>query len=89
MLLYPLFKKYLTNDYRLNVVSPMIGLKDSFVSTVIKNTLFDDLDNWNTKPFTRLGTESSTGFEANILDENLSGVELTITLPIRKTNCKC
>jgi hypothetical protein len=82
-------KQYQTNDYRLNVVSPMIGLKDAFIKAVLGNTLFNDLESWNTRPFTRLGVESDKGFEANILDENLSGVELSITLPIRKTNCKC
>ena len=82
-------KQYLTNDYRLNVVSPMIGLKDAFIKTILNNNLFDDLESWNTKPFTRLGAESDNGFINNIIDENLSGVELTITLPIRKTNCKC
>ena len=82
-------KQYLTNDYRLNVVSPMIGLKDEFIRVVQDNNLFETLDNWNVKTFDRLGQESDNGFINNIIDENLSGVELTITLPIRKTNCKC
>lgn len=82
-------KQYQTNDYRLNVVSPMIGLKNAFIKAVLDNRLFNELDSWNTRPFTRLGTESEKGFEANILDENLSGVELSITLPIRKVNCNC
>ena len=84
-------KQYLSKDYRKNVVTPMIGLKDEVIRVINTNLVFDDIDSYNTRPITRFGNEDEKGYFANILDENLSGVELTITLPILKSgnNCKC
>lgn len=82
-------KQYATLDYRRNVVTPMLGLKDSFIDAVKGNRLFDTLDSWRIRPITRLGNEDEKGVFENILSENLSGVELRITLPIFKLNCNC
>jgi len=83
-------KQYLIKDYRKNVVSPMLGLKDSFVDAINKNLIFDYIENWSSKPFTRFGTENENGYLNNILDADLSGVQLDITLPIHKRKeCKC
>lgn len=83
-------KQYLIKDYRKNVVSPMLGLKDSFVDAINKNLIFDYIESWSSKPFTRFGTENEDGYLKNILDADLSGVQLDITLPIyKRKNCKC
>ena len=83
-------KQFLNADYRLNVVSPMIGLKDAFIKAVEDNLLFDVLESWDTRTLTRFGNEDEKGYFENILDENLSGVELVITLPIfKRGSCKC
>ena len=77
-------------DYRQKVVSPMIALKDEFLLVIQKNVLFEDYGSCRTRPITRFGNEDEKGSFENILDENLSGVELRITLPINKSgNCKC
>jgi hypothetical protein len=82
--------QYLNADYRLNVVSPMIALKDEVIRVIKDNLLFGVLESWQTRPLTRFGNEEEKGYFENILDENLSGVELRITLPInKKKNCKC
>jgi hypothetical protein len=83
-------KQYLIKDYRKNVVSPMLGLKDSFVDAINKNLIFDYIESWGSKPFTRFGTENENGYLNNILDADLSGVQLDITLPIyKRKDCKC
>ena len=47
-------------------------------------------DKYDLKNFTRFGTESNNGFTANIIDADLTGVELRISLPIYKlSDCKC
>jgi hypothetical protein len=47
------------------------------------------LDTYEIVNFTRFGTEQSNGYFQNILDANLSGVELRIKLTKYKQNCKC
>lgn len=82
--------QYLNADYRLNVITPMIGLKDAFIQAVKDNLLFDVLESWTTRNLTRFGNENEKGYFENVLDENLSGVELVITLPIfKRGDCKC
>jgi hypothetical protein len=77
-------------DYRQKVVSPMIALKDEFLRVINSNVLFENYGSCRTRPITRFGNEDEKGSFENILDENLSGVELRITLPINKSgNCKC
>lgn len=83
-------KQYLVKDFRKNTVIPMLNLKDSFNDAVNKNHLFDYIESWSSKPFTRFGTENENGYLNNILDADLSGVQLDISLPIYKINkCKC
>jgi hypothetical protein len=83
-------KENLNADFRLNVVTPMIGLKDAVIEAIKGNLLFDVLESWNTRNLTRFGNENEKGYFENILDENLSGVELVITLPIfKRGDCKC
>lgn len=83
--------QYLTNDYRLNVVAPMIALKDEVKRVIESNVLFELPNSYSIRTITRFGTEQEQGAFENILDENLSGVELSVTLPIYKSgkNCKC
>lgn len=82
--------QYLNEDFRLNVVSPMIALKDEIIRVIQNNLLFDVLDDWRTRPVTRFGNENEKGVFENILSDNLSGVELVITLPIFKSgSCLC
>lgn len=83
-------KQYLIKDFRKNTVIPMLNLKDSFNEAVEKNHLFDYIESWNSKPFTRFGTENENGFLKNILDADLSGVQEDVTLPIyKRKECKC
>lgn len=83
-------KQYLVKDFRKNTVIPMLNLKDSFNEAVNKNHLFDYVESWSVKPFTRLGIENENGTLKNILDADLSGTQLDITLPIyKRKECKC
>lgn len=83
--------QYLTSDYRLNVVTPMIALKDEIKRVIENNVLFELPNAYNTRTITRFGNENESGVFENIIDDNLSGVELSVTLPIYKSgkNCKC
>ena len=73
----------------MQVIQPMIGLKDEFLEIIKKNRNFKTLEDVKIKYFSRFGTESAQGFEKNILDANLSGLVLQINLRKYKGNCNC
>ena len=50
---------------------------------------FKVIEDFELITFSRFGVEQQTGMFQNILDANLSGVELRITLTMYKANCKC
>ena len=82
-------KNYYTADHKKEVIQPMIQLKDQFLKIVKKHRQYKTIESVNIKYFSRFGTESPQGFEKNILDANLSGLLLSVTLQRFKGNCKC
>ena len=82
-------KNFYTADHKAQVVQPMIALKDEFLKVIKKNRNYKTIENVQIKYFSRFGTESAQGFEKNILDANLSGLLLSVTLQKFKGNCEC
>jgi len=80
---------YYTADHVTQVVYPMEQLAMEFINTINKNRNFKTIEDWEIVEFTRFGVEQENGMFQNILDANLSGVELRITLTKYKENCKC
>jgi len=80
---------FYTKDHIQQVVIPMTKLADEFVKIVQSDRSFLRVDNWEIIEFSRFGTEQENGYFKNILDANLSGVELKIKLTKYKENCKC
>ena len=80
---------YYTADHITNVVYPMEQLAKEFIETINRNRNFKTIEDWEIIEFTRFGVEQENGMFQNILDANLSGVELRITLTKYKENCKC
>jgi hypothetical protein len=80
---------YYTADHRENVVFPMQNLANEFISTIARLRQFKVIDDYELITFSRFGVEQQPGMFQNILDANLSGVELRITLTMYKGNCKC
>ena len=80
---------YYTADHETNVVYPMKQLAMEFIETINKNRNYKTIEDWEIIEFTRFGVEQENGMFQNILDANLSGVELRITLTKYKENCKC
>jgi len=80
---------YYTADHVQNVVYPMEQLAKEFIDTINKNRQFKTIESWEIIEFSRFGVEQENGMFQNILDANLSGVELRITLTKYKENCKC
>ena len=81
---------YYTEDHLEQVVFPMEQLANEFLNTLENDPNYQTLNQWEIIEFSRFGTEQDNGFFQNILDANLSGVELRMTLTRFKNNiCKC
>ena len=81
--------QYYTSDHRLNVVGPMTQLVGEFIDTVAGLRQYQTVDQYEIITFSRFGVEQDQGVFKNILDANLSGVELRLSLTKYKQNCKC
>ena len=81
--------QFLTQDHRREVVEPMEQLAESFLDVIRGQRVFKTLSDYRIISFSRFGVETDQGVIQNILDANLSGVELQFTLTKYKENCKC
>lgn len=82
--------KFETNKEHINnAVKPCNALKEEFVKSINKKAIYKTLIDYSTKTFSRFGVESDSGVIQNILDANLGGVVLNITLDKFKEPCKC
>ena len=81
--------QYYTKDHREQVVKPMQKLMDQFIKTAGSMRVYKTLESYQYKTFSRFGVEKENGVFQNILDANLSGVALDLTLTRYKQNCKC
>lgn len=80
---------YYTADHREQVVLPMSELAIEFIETLKSNRKFKLIDQYQMLTFSRFGIERSDGMFQNILDANLSGVEVQVSVTKYKENCKC
>jgi hypothetical protein len=81
--------QFYTADHRANVMYPMEKLSGEFIRCINDNKSFKTLEDYELITFSRFGTEQREGIFQNILDANLSGVELRVRLTKYKANCKC
>lgn len=81
--------QYYTADHREQVVKPMQKLMLEFIKVVENERTYKPIENYRFKTFSRFGVENDKGMLQNILDANLSGVSLELTLSRYKPKCKC
>lgn len=82
--------KYQKNsDHIDNVVIPMNKLLDEFVKVINKTTIYKRLKQFDIRTYSRFGVETDSGVIQNVLDADLGGLVLTITLDRFKVPCKC
>lgn len=82
--------QFYTEDHRNNVVQPMTELAQKFIDVVLNTPAGRMVESYQIRTFSRFGVESQKGVIQNILDANLSGVELQLTLPVfKKYCCEC
>lgn len=81
--------QYKSLDHLEQVVNPMHKLIELFLQTIASNKVYLPVEDYELITFTRFGVEKQDGIFQNILDANLSGVELRLTLTKYKENCNC
>ena len=81
--------QYYTYEHRQQVVQPMQQMMIEFIDTINRLKEFKTVENYRIRTFSRFGTESEQGVLENVLDANLSGLRLDLTLSKYKENCKC
>ena len=70
----------------------LYNMYTEFVKVIKSNPLFNrnNLSDSTVRNLTKFGNEIDRGFDKNIIDANLTGLDVRITLPINKTNdCEC
>lgn len=72
--------QYYTKDHREQVVKPMQKLMNEFLKVVSNDRMYLPIENYKYKTFSRFGVDTDSGVTENILDANLSGVALEISL---------
>ena len=82
-------RQFKTEDHRREVVYPMSKLVESFLDVIRVDRRFQTIEDYQLITFSRFGVERQDGMFENILDANLSGVELRLDLVKYKENCKC
>jgi hypothetical protein len=76
---------WLEIDHRKNCIEPMINLCDRFIKE-LENKVSGKLENYVVINRLKFGNTSNN---KSILDENLSGVELELVIPVRSWAIKC
>lgn len=83
------FKNWITEDHYENVINPLRSMLDSFVSGVNDGVGFGKIEDFTTTNHVNFGTfTANEGHLKNLFDDNLSGIELEVTIPIvRDMDC--
>jgi hypothetical protein len=85
------FQDYTTELADEETLEPMRTMAYFFVEEVLKKSkLIGKIEDYTIRDYLRFGRENASGYTENIFNDNFSGVELSITLPIKHTYlCEC
>lgn len=81
---------YTEKQHNEKVLSPLWQWVIAFFKAIDKNKNFGKIDSYDSRELNRFGTETAQGFEKNIIDSNLSAIDIKFSLPIRSVGqCFC
>ena len=79
------FKNWITDDHYDNVINPIRAMLDGFFSVINGGMGFGKIETYTTINHVNFGTfTDNNGHLKNLFDDNLSGIELDVTIPILK-----
>jgi hypothetical protein len=83
--------KWLTKEVHQNRLQSLYNLVTEIEKAINSNKLwFEEMKTAiDVKNFNRFGTETIQGFDRNIIDADLTGIEMKFTLVVRKQSCNC
>lgn len=83
-------EQWLTKDTHKYRLQALYNMRTEFTNVIKKSLLFEGYSNATFRNLTKFGRETASGFEANIIDANLTGVDSRLTLSIYSTgDCNC
>jgi hypothetical protein len=83
---------WLTKDVHAQRLQALYNMVSEIRNVINSNKAFERIKtDISVKNFTRFGTETAQGFDANIIDADLTGIEMRFPLKIRRGTylCKC
>lgn len=85
------FTDYTTEKTDEETLEPMRSLAYFFVEEILKKSKqLGKIEDYSIRDYLRFGVENQSGYTQNIFNDNFSGVELNITLPIKAQYvCSC
>lgn len=86
------FADFSSRSNSVELLEPMRQMAYYFVEEILKKSkLLGRIDDdYSVRDYSKFGTEDSNGYINNIFNDQLSGVELNITLPIKRDeSCSC
>ena len=83
-------ENWLTKDHYNYVITPMRNVLEGFINSLLENTNIGLLTDFTGINHAKFGVWTSNGVDKRLFNDKLSGVELSVTLPIKKDfKCKC
>ena len=85
------YEDYTTSEHHNNTVKPLKSLVSKFIESLKNNSSIEGelVDNFTTNLHPLLAYTDRDGYTVNILNDDLSAIQLTIELPIKKSNKCC
>jgi hypothetical protein len=86
------FESWNTSEFDTNAIEPMRNTVYAFIELLNKRRdLFGKITTYQLTDVIKFASTASNGYESKLFNESLSGVELSISLPIKRgcKNCCC
>lgn len=83
------FEDWVTEDYYDNALTSMRYLLDNFLYTLDRNSEIGRIETYTARNHTKFGLfVTDKGYELNYFNDQLAGIELNISLPIKRDECE-
>lgn len=83
------FEDWVTEDYYNHALTSMRYLLDNFLYTLDRNSEIGRIETYDARNHTKFGLFlTDKGYELNYFNDQLAGIELNISLPIKRDECE-
>jgi len=83
------FEDWVTTDYYNHALTSMRYLLDNFLYTLDRNSEIGRIESYDARNHTKFGLfVTDKGYELNYFDDHLAGIELNISIPVKRNECE-